>query len=121
MIDDQPDQADVESLIENATSENWNVTDWNLETGAYEKPEVTLTVEYGTTEDVLVESEADDTRSVKEVIREIEKSYEQGAPVSDVKTALYELEIDVDPTDKIESLRRKGEVYEPKDGRLRTT
>jgi len=121
MIGNQPDQSDVESLIENATTESWEVIDWNLKTGAYEKPEVTLTVEFDNTEDVLVDSKTETVQSVKDMIGLIEDNHEQGAPISEVKSAVYELDIDNDPEDKIESLRRKGEVYEPKDGRLRTT
>lgn len=60
--------------------------------------------------------------SVKEVIQELEEEYDDGAPEEEVKTECTEAGMDsMKVDDEIEKLRRKGEVYEPSTGNLRTT
>jgi len=67
-------------------------------------------------------SQRDRIKDLKSVIAEIESEFEEGAPVEEVLDRAQEGGMDRSKAEKeIENLRRKGEVYEPKNGHLRTT
>ncbi|MBP1987971.1 LAGLIDADG family homing endonuclease [Halolamina salifodinae] len=74
-------------------------------------------VETGTTK-----SQRDRIKSVKALIGDIEEEYDEGAPIEEVLDRAGEVGMDEDKAEKeIESLRKKGELYEPVQGHLRTT
>ena len=78
----------------------------------------TEVVETGTSK-----SQRDHVKNIKGLIASIEEDYTDGAPLDEVMEAYME-EFDQSPTKaeiEIEKLRTKGEVYEPKQGHLRTT
>jgi replicative DNA helicase Mcm len=68
-------------------------------------------------------NQRDRIKNLKALISEIEGEYEEGAPVEEVlKRAEEELDLSESKAEQeIESLRRKGEVYEPRTNHLRTT
>ncbi|ELZ30392.1 cell division control protein 21 [Halogeometricum pallidum JCM 14848] len=68
-------------------------------------------------------NQRDRIKNLKALINELEDEYEGGAPVDEV-LARAEAELDLGEgkaEQEIESLRRKGEVYEPRTDHLRTT
>ena len=74
-------------------------------------------VETGTTK-----SQRDRIKSVKALIGDIEEEYDEGAPIEEVLDRAGEVGMDEEKAEKeIESLRKKGELYEPVQGHLRTT
>jgi len=67
-------------------------------------------------------SQRDRIKSVKALIGDIEEEYDEGAPVEEVLDRAGEIGMDEEKAEKeIESLRKKGELYEPVQGHLRTT
>ena len=67
-------------------------------------------------------SQRDRIKNIKGLIADVEDEYEQGAPVDEVLDRAGEIGMDPDKAEQeIEKLRTKGEVYEPKQGHLRTT
>ncbi|WP_424013628.1 LAGLIDADG family homing endonuclease [Halorubrum xinjiangense] len=67
-------------------------------------------------------SQRDRIKNIKGLIAEIEEEYEEGAPVDEVLDRAGEIGMDPGKAEQeIEKLRTKGEVYEPKQGHLRTT
>ncbi|WP_049983564.1 LAGLIDADG family homing endonuclease [Halorubrum sp. BV1] len=67
-------------------------------------------------------SQRDRIKNIKGLIADIEEEYEEGAPVDEVLDRAGEIGMDPGKAEKeIEKLRTKGEVYEPKQGHLRTT
>jgi replicative DNA helicase Mcm len=67
-------------------------------------------------------SQRDRIKSVKALIGDIEEEYDEGAPIEEVLDRAGEVGMDEDKAEKeIESLRKKGELYEPVQGHLRTT
>ncbi|RLM50885.1 LAGLIDADG family homing endonuclease [Halorubrum sp. Atlit-28R] len=67
-------------------------------------------------------SQRDRIKNIKGLIADIEEEYEEGAPVDEVLDRADEIGLDPGKADQeIEKLRTKGEVYEPKQGHLRTT
>ena len=67
-------------------------------------------------------SQRDRIKSIRELISDIEQEYDEGAPVEEVLERAGEVGMDADKAEKeIENLRRKGELYEPVQGHLRTT
>jgi replicative DNA helicase Mcm len=68
-------------------------------------------------------TQRDRIKNLKGLISELESEYEDGAPIDEVLDQA-EMELDLDRSkaeSEIEKLRRKGEVYEPRQGHLRTT
>lgn len=82
-----------------------------------------LTIFFGESlESGPAERQRDRIRSVKDLVGKMERQYDEGAPVDEIlkKSVLVGLR----PSkveEEIEKLRRKGEVYEPKQNHLRTT
>ena len=67
-------------------------------------------------------SQRDRIKNIKALIADIEDEYEEGAPVEEVLDRAGEIGMDSAKAEsEIEKLRTKGEVYEPKQGHLRTT
>jgi replicative DNA helicase Mcm len=67
-------------------------------------------------------TQRDRIKSVKALIGDIEEEYDEGAPIEEVLDRAGEVGMDEDKAEKeIESLRKKGELYEPVQGHLRTT
>jgi replicative DNA helicase Mcm len=67
-------------------------------------------------------SQRDRIKNIKGLIADIEQEYEEGAPVEEVLDRAGEIGMDPGKAEQeIEKLRTKGEVYEPKQGHLRTT
>ncbi|SDF70884.1 replicative DNA helicase Mcm [Halorubrum xinjiangense] len=67
-------------------------------------------------------SQRDRIKNIKGLIADIEEEYEDGAPVDEVLDRAGEIGMDPGKAEQeIEKLRTKGEVYEPKQGHLRTT
>ncbi|GAB7009596.1 minichromosome maintenance protein MCM [Halorubrum trueperi] len=67
-------------------------------------------------------SQRDRIKNIKGLIADIEDEYEEGAPVEEVLDRAGEIGMDPGKAEaEIEKLRTKGEVYEPKQGHLRTT
>lgn len=102
----------------------WTVDDYQYTDGMYEDP--TLTLELAADEAVVktdTDADASDRAAVIETIRDLEQTHDSGAPVDTVRHRV------VDETDlthdqaaaEIESLKRRGEVYEPARDYLRLT
>ncbi|EMA67038.1 LAGLIDADG family homing endonuclease [Halorubrum kocurii] len=67
-------------------------------------------------------SQRDRIKNIKGLIADIEEEFEEGAPVEEVLDRAGEIGMDPGKAEQeIEKLRTKGEVYEPKQGHLRTT
>jgi replicative DNA helicase Mcm len=67
-------------------------------------------------------TQRDRVKNIKQLISDIEGEYEEGAPLDEVLDRAEDAGMDRSKAEhEIEKLRRKGEVYEPKGGHLRTT
>lgn len=67
-------------------------------------------------------SQRDRIKNIKGLIADIEEEYQEGAPIEEVLDRAGEIGMDPGKAEQeIEKLRTKGEVYEPKQGHLRTT
>jgi replicative DNA helicase Mcm len=67
-------------------------------------------------------TQRDRIKNIKQLIGEIEEEFEEGAPMDEVLDRANEIGMDASKAEQeIEKLRRKGDVYEPKQGHLRTT
>ncbi|MEF8800903.1 MAG: LAGLIDADG family homing endonuclease [Halolamina sp.] len=67
-------------------------------------------------------SQRDRIKSIRELISDVEQEYDEGAPIEEVLERAGEVGMDADKAEsEIENLRRKGELYEPVQGHLRTT
>jgi len=67
-------------------------------------------------------TQRDRIKNIKGLISDIEEEFEEGAPIEEVLDRADEIGMDATKAeDEIEKLRRKGEVYEPKQDHLRTT
>ncbi|MFW5938977.1 MAG: LAGLIDADG family homing endonuclease, partial [Halolamina sp.] len=67
-------------------------------------------------------TQRDRIKSVKALISDIEEEYDEGAPIEEVLDRAGEVGMDEEKAEReIESLRKKGELYEPVQGHLRTT
>jgi len=67
-------------------------------------------------------SQRDRIKNIKGLIADIEDEYQEGAPVDEILDRAGEIGMDPGKAEQeIEKLRTKGEVYEPKQGHLRTT
>ena len=68
-------------------------------------------------------NQRDRIKDIKHLIEELEDEYEEGAPVDEViERAGGDLGLEESKAeDEIENLKRKGELYEPRQNYLRTT
>ena len=67
-------------------------------------------------------TQRDRIKNIKGLISDIEEEFEEGAPIEEVLDRADEIGMDASKAEQeIEKLRRKGEVYEPKQDHLRTT
>jgi len=111
-LSDEVTEADAERVVELVRSclENIGV---DPETGEFDAD----VVETGTSK-----SQRDRIKSVKALIEEVEADYDDGAPFDEVLDRADEVGMDRAKVEKeIESLKQKGEVYEPSLDSLRTT
>jgi replicative DNA helicase Mcm len=70
----------------------------------------------------MSKSQRDRVKNLKALIQEIEAEYEEGAPVDEVIDRADEAGMDESKAEhEIEKLKQKGELYEPKQGHLRST
>jgi replicative DNA helicase Mcm len=70
----------------------------------------------------MSKSQRDRVKNLKALIEEIEAEYEEGAPVEEVIDRADELGMNESKADhEVEKLKQKGELYEPRQGHLRTT
>ncbi|GAB7094669.1 minichromosome maintenance protein MCM [Halolamina litorea] len=111
-LSDRVEEKDADRVIEVVRDclENIGV---DPETGEFDAD----VVETGTSK-----TQRDRIKSVKALISDIEEEYDEGAPVEEVLDRAGEVGMDEDKAEReIESLRKKGELYEPVQGHLRTT
>ncbi len=67
-------------------------------------------------------TQRDRIKNIEELIRDIEEEYDEGAPIEEVIKRANAQGIDSEKAEKeIENLRRRGELYEPVQGYLRTS
>ncbi|MFB6220683.1 MAG: LAGLIDADG family homing endonuclease, partial [Halolamina sp.] len=111
-LSDTVDEEDAERVIDIVRSclENIGV---DPETGEFDAD----VIETGTSK-----SQRDRIKSIRELISDVEEEYDEGAPIEEVLDRAGEIGMDADKAEsEIENLRRKGELYEPVQGHLRTT
>lgn len=117
-----PTRDSIEELIETIDElDDWSVDDWSLEAGADDTATVDLSAEWSAENDGAERRTR--IQKMKEIVAAVEVEYDEGAPVDEVvTTAVARLELNEDEAYReIDNLRTKGEVYEPKQGKLRTT
>lgn len=131
---DTPTPDDRDELIDTIDDHDlsWEVDEWWFESGKYEEPRLTLDVTWNPetgefNADVVSTGTSTEQRerikNMKALVSRMEADHADGAPVQDVTRAAVS-NFGMDPADahrEIDKLRTKGEVYEPKQGRLRTT
>ena len=111
-LSDTVDQEDADRVIDIVRSCLQDIG-VDPETGQFDAD----VVETGTSK-----TQRDRIKNIKGLISEIEDEYEQGAPVEEVLERADEIGMDASKAEgEIEKLRRKGEVYEPRQNHLRTT
>ncbi|PSQ42110.1 AAA family ATPase [Halobacteriales archaeon SW_7_68_16] len=67
-------------------------------------------------------SQRDRIQTLKEVIEDVERDYDEGAPVDEIRERAEEIGVDPGNIEhEIEKMKQRGEVYEPSTGCLRTT
>ncbi|GAB7011932.1 minichromosome maintenance protein MCM [Halolamina salina] len=111
-LSDTVDEQDADKVIEIVRNSLEDIG-VDPETGEFDAD----VVETGTSK-----SQRDRIKSVKALIGDIEEEYDEGAPIEEVLDRAGEVGMDEDKAEKeIESLRKKGELYEPVQGHLRTT
>lgn len=134
MTTERPTPDDIEEVthVIDECDLPWSVDDWDFQTGLYEESELEITVKWDTQSgefdaDVVDTGTSAEQRdrigSVKGLVSRIEADHVEGAPIADVARAAVG-DIGMSPQKlhkEIEKLRTKGEVYEPKQGYLRTT
>ncbi|MDR5672734.1 LAGLIDADG family homing endonuclease [Halalkaliarchaeum sp. AArc-GB] len=111
-LSDTVDSEDAERVIDIVESSLQDIG-VDPETGQFDAD----VIETGTSK-----SQRDRIKNLKGLIEELEDEFEEGAPIEEVIERADE--VGMDPTkaeDEIEKLRRKGEVYEPRQNHLRTT
>lgn len=134
MAQERPTPDDIEELTDAIESLDtpWTVDDWSFETGRYEESVLTVDVEWDPSSDEFdadvvstgtSAEQRDRIKNIKGLISRIEADHAGGAPIADVaRAAVGDIGMAPDTAHReIEKLRTKGEVYEPKQGHLRTT
>jgi len=119
MQDTNPD--DVIDAVEQVTG--WTLEDYHYAEAMDEDATLTLELTADGTPDLSTYGDGTELADAKELIADLEKTHDEGAPTDTVKRAVVE-NTDLTPdeaTDAIESLRRLGEIYEPRTDYLRTT
>lgn len=109
----------VEKLTEEIDElDNWSVEDWHFEGGMYEEIQVSVEVRYSPPLTYRVTDEDGNKKTAKEVVEELEGDYERGVPYGVVIERFIQLGF----SDRVlDTLKAKGEVYEPEEGHFRTT
>ncbi|MEF8779156.1 MAG: LAGLIDADG family homing endonuclease [Haloferacaceae archaeon] len=111
-LSDTVDREDAQRVIDIVESSLQDIG-VDPETGQFDAD----VVETGTSK-----SQRDRIKNLKELIGKLEDEFEEGAPLDEVMERAGEVGMDPGKVeDEIEKLRRKGEVYEPRQNHLRTT
>jgi replicative DNA helicase Mcm len=111
-LSDYVEQEDAERVIEIVRTSLQDIG-VDPETGQFDAD----VIETGTSK-----TQRDRIKNLKQLIKDIEDDYEEGAPVEEVLERADEIGLDRSKAEgEIEKLRRKGEVYEPRQDHLRTT
>jgi len=119
---------EIQQLLDWIESEDWVIVDYDPQIDPYEPIQVTATIRHDSDNDPDGDEtsrlEQQHTR-IKAVLNAIENNSGQendGAKLGDVVADCKNQDIEEDLIrSEIESLRQRGEIYEPVHGRLRTT
>lgn len=117
-----PTDDDIDELTRTIETTPWEVEDWELDTGMYDATTLTVEVTWAP-QSPQSATERQQLQTAKEVVERLEADHEEGAPVLAVITELTDME-DVDRRRAkalLDSLRQRGEVYEPTKDTLRVT
>ncbi|WP_193308723.1 minichromosome maintenance protein MCM [Halorubrum halophilum] len=89
----------------------------------YAQQQITDDSDTDSSDDGVPQNPADEPKDmVKNIVRNVEESYQEGAPIDEVLDHAVENELSPAKAEELlEKLRTLGEVYEPKQGHLRTT
>lgn len=116
-MNDRPTADEIENVVDESAHDGWRTVNWEESNGADQPARITLELEYVPPEDRLGHPQ----RQIKDAIDHI--GDDEGAPIDEV--ILYVADKHDTPSDtvskEIENLRTRGEIYEPRQGTLRTT
>jgi len=116
-MNDRPTEDEIRDAVNTAAGDAWRTVDWTETNSSGDRATLTLELEYIPPTNRLT----DPRGQVKDAINALEG--EDGAEAWEV-VELVAKEYDTDPEvvdDAIDTLRTRGEIYEPKQGSLRTT
>jgi len=122
----RPNADEIEAVLNRIENKQWNVEDYTERSGKFETATLTIEVEYIPPQDRIIETGdglESPKRQAKATVQALEEEYEEGAPIDEVvDTAADESPFTTEEIEGgIEDLRRRGEVYEPKQDHLRST
>jgi len=119
--DDRPAPSDVESYLEEIERDGWSVEDYSASYGSDDPVTVTVELEWGWTPAVLdSETQRDLAKAVKHAIKET--GNEGGGAHVDVVVEYVAENVDAPPEAieaTVETLKEKGEIYQPNKDHLR--
>jgi len=119
---DEPTPDEIAELVAHLETEtDWSVEDWQFQAAMYDGP--TLDLELDWSPDADIDHDGDGTR---QIVRSVVDRYDggDGATVSNVIAETLSRADDADEEDvrhALETLKQRGEVYEPDAGYLRVT
>jgi len=117
----------ISEIVELADShENWEIDDWEFESGRYSGSALTLTLSWSACEERSVIKEgtkqAERVKNLLDIVAKLEGDFDKGVPVDVVVEAAEEVGITTEEAaQEVETLKQKGEIYQPHAGRVRTT
>jgi len=122
-----PSKAQIRKLVEQIDEQPWSVGEYEFAGGSEQTFTVTLTLDWVGEEPTPIEEvetfstmQSDDRRTVKAIVGELEDDYDEGAPVEAILDRAEGIGMDRDTAaNELETLRRRGDVYEPTDEHLR--
>jgi len=125
-MESRPTSDEIEAVLDRIENKLWNVEDYTARSGKYETTTLTIEVEYVEPQNRIVETGdglGTPKRQAKATVQRIEQEAEDGAPIDEVvKLGAESSEFTTEEIKAaIEELRRRGEVYEPKQDCLRST
>lgn len=122
-MSEQPDHTNILDQLEQI--DGWSIDDWEFVDGNNRTQTLSIELErIGQFDGSVVTAEQSRrARTIKDVIANLERENDEGAPIDEVlNVAVNEHDWnDERVKENIEKLRRLGEVYEPIEGKLRTT
>jgi len=122
--DRRQDVQDIERLISaiDGREDGCFVTGFDISAEEYEATTATIEIEWEPIPSILNESHSMEGAGVlKRIIEECEQRYEEGAKIDAVLDEARNADVIEDAETGIAKLKQKGELYEPKQGYLRTT